>query len=333
MKRKMWLVTVALLLASLVLPLAGVAAEDSGRNHPIVRFEGVVTSRPSDTKIGEWVISGQSVMVVASTRFIEIKGPAVVNAKVVVIARRVNSGQLEAMLIHVIEPAVAVVKIQGFVTELGQDYLVVNGLRIMITAETDIAGELAVGALVKIEAEVTAFSYVAKRIEVLPVVRPRFVEFEGAIEAMDDTEWTVDGRRITVNERTVIIGTPDVGDWVEVRALVQSDNTLLALMIKVREEPEQEDWMGRIERLPRWGTIGQWVIGGRPVMVTWATEIVGTPQVGKTATVQAMRYRRQPPVAIRIEIVEPTPTATPTATPTETETPESTEALAPMTAP
>jgi len=123
----------------------------------------------------------------------------------------------------------------------------------------------------------------------------------------------------------------------------------LALMIKVREEPEQEDWMGRIERLPRWGTIGQWVIGGRPVMVTWATEIIGTPRVGKTATVQAIRYRGQPPVAIRIEIVEPTPTATPTATltptetpestetptatPTETETPESSETLAPMTTP
>jgi len=331
MKRKMWLVTVALLLVSLVFPLAGVAAEDNGRGHPIVRFEGVVTSRPENTKIGEWVISGQSVMVVASTQFIEVRGPAVVNAKVVVIARRLNNGQLQAILIRVTEPAIAVVKIKGFVTELGlnQEYLVVNELRILITAATEIEGELAVGALVKIEAEVTASSYVAKRIEVLPVVRPRFVEFEGAIEAMDDTEWTVDGRRITVNERTVIIGTPDVGDWVEVRALVQSDNTLLALMIKVREEPEQEDWMGRIERLPRWGTIGQWVIGGRPVMVTWATEIVGTPQVGKTATVQAMRYRRQPPVAIRIEIVEPTPTATPT----ETETPESTEALAPMTAP
>jgi hypothetical protein len=322
MKRRIWLVTAAVLLVSLVLPLAGAAA---GRGNtgarPIVKFEGIVRRRPADTNIGTWAISGQRVEVVGSTRFVENKGPAVVGAKVVVLARRLGTGQLEAIQIRVVEPAIVTVKIRGFVTRLGPDDLVVNGLTIGYTAETRIVGSLEVGAFVKIEAQMLPAGYVATTIQVVPTERPRVVEFEGTIERMGDTLWKVAGRLITVTEPTVIIGEPEIGKQAEVRARVQSDGTLLALWIKVKDEPEVEEWRGRIDRLPPQRK-GLWEVGGRTVHVTPHTEITGVPRVGKIARVKALRYPHRPLVAVEIEVLEPT--ASDALVPTETPEPAAT---------
>jgi hypothetical protein len=318
MKRKIRHVTAALLLMSLVLALAGgVLAQGNGTHRPTVRFEGIVNSRPVDTKSGTWEISGQVVVVVESTRIIENRGAAEEGAKVVVLANRLDTGELEAIQIRVVEPAVATVKIRGFVTELGLDSLVVNGLTIEYTAETVIEGELELGAFVKIEAQVLPTGYVATAIEVMPVARPRVVEFEGTIETMEDANETVEGnqwiiaeREVTVTDSTVIIGTPDEGKHAEVRALVQSDGELLALRIKVIEEPELVEWTGTIERLPP-RRQGFWVVGDRTVLVTPRTDIDGVPELGETAHVKALQYRGRPLFAVQIEIVEPTPTETP----------------------
>jgi hypothetical protein len=321
MKGKIWLVTVALLLASLVLPLAvGAAAQGNNGRRPMVKFEGIVESRPED-KMGTWVISGQEVEVVESTRFIENKGPADVGATVVVHARRLNSGGLEAISIRVVRPAVATVKIKGFVTELADDYLVVNGLTIQYTTETHIVGQLEVGVFVKVEAQVLPTGYVATKIEVLPLGRPRFVEFEGTIESMEDANETVEGNQwiigeheVTVTESTVIVGTPEVVKQAEVRALVQPDDTLLALRIKVIEEPEMVEWTGTIESLPkRWGF---WVVEGRAVLVRPQTVMIGdqVPEVGKTARVKALAFKRRPLFAIEIEVLELTPAESPEPT-------------------
>jgi hypothetical protein len=323
MKRKIWFVTVALLLVSLVLPLAvGVAGQGNNGRRPIVKFEGIVDSRPED-KIGTWVISGEQVEVMESTRFIENKGAADEGAKVVVHASPLNTGGFEAISIRVVEPAVATVKIKGFVTELADDYLVVNGLTIQYTTETHIVGHLEVGVFVKIEAQMLPTGYVATKIEVRPVERPRVVEFEGTIESMGDANDTVEGNQwiigehqVTVTESTVIVGTPEEGKQAEVRALVQPDDTLLALWIKVIEEPEVIEWTGTIERLPkRWGF---WVVEGRAVLVRPQTVMVGdqVPEVGKPAHVKALGFRRRPLFAIEIEVLELTPAETPELTET-----------------
>jgi len=322
MRRKICFVTVALLLVSLVLPLAvGVAAQGNNGRRPIVKFEGIVDSRPNPGKIGTWVISGQQVEVVESTRFTENNGAADEGAKVVVHASRLNGGEFEAISIRVVEPAVVTVKIKGFVTDLGEDYLIVNGLRIEWNEDTDISGQLEVGAFVKIEAQMLPTGYVAITIQVLPVGRPRFVEFEGTIESMGDANETVEGNQwiigkheVTVTESTVIIGTPEEGKQAEVRALVQPDDSLLALWIKVIEEPEVIELTGTIERLPkRWGF---WVVEGRAVLVRPQTVMVGdqVPEVGKTARVTAQAFRQRPLFAIEIEVLELTPAETPEPT-------------------
>ena len=242
------------LLAGIVLSLTyGVAMADNDRMPQVVKFEGLVESRPEGSNIGTWVISGQSVEVLEDTQLVEVKGSAEVDAYVVVIARRVFGGRLEAIVLRVQEPAVSTLKIKGFVSEVGADYVVVNGLRIEYGSETEIIGELAVGAFVKIEVQVLPGSYTAIAIEVTADTHRRVIEFEGVIEGIGDTAWVVAGREVMVNERTAITGKPEVGKWAKVRAMVQvqsdGSQSLLALRIKVKEEAEVVKWKGLIERL------------------------------------------------------------------------------------
>lgn len=313
MRKRVLFVTVVVLLASLVLPLAGIATAkgDNGRR-PIVKFEGTVEDAPDGDRLGEWTIDGRIVVVVESTRFVETKGPAEEGARVVVLARLTET-ELVAMQIRVVTPRPTVVRLRGFITELyeADEYLLVNGLRVDWNDDTVILGVLEEGAFVKITAIMSGSEYLATRIQVMPTV-PRFVEFEGPITAMDDTTWEVAGREITLNESTVIVGTPAVGRHAEVKALVQSDDSLLAVWIKVKEEPEEIIWSGPIERLPR-RLLGIWVVGERPVLVTRQTEISEDDrellEVGVCVAVGAVQFKSRPLTALKIEIVdcEPTP--------------------------
>jgi hypothetical protein len=88
----------------------------------------------------------------------------------------------------------------------------------------------------------------------------------------------------------------------EVRALEQSDGTLIALWIRIRVEPETTTWEGRIDRLP-WLPWGFWVVDGQSVMVTPATEVTGLePEVGLWAQVDAERRNSLPWHAVKIEV-------------------------------
>jgi hypothetical protein len=140
---------------------------------------------------------------------------------------------------------------------------------------------------------------------------PKYVEFEGEIKKIDDAEnkWLVDGREITITALTVIIGVPAEGKQAEVRALEQSDGALMALWIRIKEEPEVVTWKGRIDRLP-WMRWGFWIVDGRAVLVTPATEITGiTPAEGKHASVEAVRQGFLPLQATKILVEEPPSTS------------------------
>jgi hypothetical protein len=299
------------LLAALALTVTGtVAADEKTGLLPIVRFEGIVESRPADGVEGTWVISGQHVEVVARTRIVEREGPAEQGARVVVNATR-SKEQLTALQIRVVEPAQAMTRIKGIVSELvsedGRTYTVVNGLKVEHNDATEIDGQLEAGALVKIDALVSGSGLLATKIEVLgkPWI-PKIVEFEGTIESMEDSSWVVDGHEFTAGERTIIVGRAEVGKEAEVRALEQSDGSLLALWIRVKQELETESWEGRIDRLPwlSWG--GFWIVDDRAVLVTPLTESTGPePEVGMWAVVEAERRGKLPWHAVKIEVKEP----------------------------
>ena len=106
MRRARSLVAIGLLvvtcLASLVGPLA-VSAESKGGAR--IAFFGEVESCPADGGQGLWSIGGREVLVVESTRIMERWGEAEVGAFVLVGARVLADGSLEAALIHVQPPA------------------------------------------------------------------------------------------------------------------------------------------------------------------------------------------------------------------------------------
>ena len=276
---------------------------------PIMLWQGLVVSRPSDGKIGTWSIGERSVNVVERTRFNEGRGPAEVGARVAVIARRVpattpSAPELEAILIFVLEPAPnEPIIFRGRVSELGVDYLIVNQVRIHRDRSTRITGELMEGAIVKVEAvRLSTGGLHARSIEVLPDPNQNIVEFEGLIESIGHPEWVIGGRTVTVDRGTRIVGRPELGLKANVRALELADGRLVAVLIDVQNGPETVEWTGIIQHLPaETGAVptylGRWMVAGRVVMVDAQTEIVGRPRIGLPAHVVAIAYPQRQPVA------------------------------------
>ncbi|MBC7262594.1 MAG: hypothetical protein H5T63_11360, partial [Chloroflexi bacterium] len=220
---------------------------------------------------------------------------------------------LEAIWMRVL-PAAEVARpitIRGWVTELESNYLVVNRLKILYDDSTEISGKLALGVLVNVVAVRTSDGLKALKIEVLGW-SVRVVEFEGVIEYIGQPAWIIGGQKVKVTRQTTIIGQPKVGLTAKVRAIRQPDGLLLALLIQVQNGSEFVEWTGVIERLPRGvnsrtpNYLGLWVVGGREVWVTSETEIVGTPQIGRQAQVQAVFSPHPRLVARKITVLSTT---------------------------
>ena len=58
------------------------------------------------------------------------------------------------------------------------------------------------------------------------------VRLDGIVQSISSNAWIVEGQTILVDENTLIENNPQPGDLVEVRAVLQSNGTLLALRIK-----------------------------------------------------------------------------------------------------
>jgi hypothetical protein len=280
---------------------AGGSPADGVRPERLLRFRGVIERRPQDP-VGMWAISGRQIEVVEDTRIDETHGPAEVGAHVLVLAWRpattdASSAVLRARLIQVLKtPDEKPVTIRGKVTALETTYVEVDETRILYDRSTEIVGHLEVGAYVKVRAVRTDEGLKALTIHVLPS-DDTIVEFEGLIERIGHPDWVIGGRRVTVARQTEIIGRPEVGLWAKVRAEQSPSGKLLALRIVVENaEPVEVEWTGIIERLPPSVAVrpphchGQWIVGGRAVMITSLTRVEGTPRIGLTAHVVAVQY-------------------------------------------
>ncbi len=307
----------------------GLSSDTSAAESMLVRIQGIVESRPEGTQVGIWVVAGQAVRVAESTRIDETHGSALVGASVVVLAKPLNAAYVaetayEAVSICVLPTTDAVnrvIVIRGRISELETTYLVVNDLKVFYDRSTQINGHLVVGAYVEIRAARMPWGLKALAIKVRPP-EDRIVEFEGAIERISHPEWVVAGRRVKVTRETTIVGRPEVGLNAKVRARVESNGELLALLIVVTNDwPVVIEWTGPIERLPPQPSTlpeswqGLWVVGGRAVMVTGETEIRGRPRVGLTAHVKALRYPWRPLMAKRITVLSVAPVEPLGATP------------------
>ncbi len=139
---------------------------------------------------------------------------------------------------------------------------------------------------------------------VTPTPLPRPVTFVGAIEVKHPTWWQVDGRRVEITDETLIdesLGPAVVGAVVEVTGMLQPNQSVVAMLVRVQRVTVETDFLTDVIR-EMGGSA--WLIGNRWVVVTGSTVIVGDPAVGKVARVSLERFPSGPWTATRIEIEE-----------------------------
>src|SRR5215510_9797989 len=186
---------------------------------------------------------------------------------------------------EIIGPIISLPSTEGFIGQWQ-----VGRSKVNVTAETKIdqsRGRVAIGAIVEVEGiKQNDGSINATEIEVKfapPNGLP--IKFSGKIEELPSTtgragDWKVGGKIIHVTAMTRIDedrGQIAVGVFVEIEGLLQNDGSINALRIEVKPDGGSGipvKFLGLVEKLPDTNTrVGDWVVSGRVVRVTAATEI------------------------------------------------------------
>ncbi len=160
------------------------------------------------------------------------------------------------------------VRTRGYIQSIGTDSLVVNNRVFWVNENTRVKSEhhmhigfsdLKVGDYVEIEAIVLDDGrYLAREIELQQDPGDMEIEVEGFITALGRDSLVVEGITFFVDPNTMIQGehhTPlsfsdlQVGDYVEVKGVLQPDSTLLATRIKVKNRMKMFEIKGFIEAI------------------------------------------------------------------------------------
>ena len=125
-----------------------------------------------------------------------------------------------------------------------------------------------------------------------PTSRPIKLQVEGAVSRIDQDSWEVGGQTVLISASTTIDkrgGNAEVGAWARVTAVRREDGALMALEIVIERgasrPPELYEFQGIIEAF----TDAKWTISGTVVRITADTVINGAPQIGRAASVRALR--------------------------------------------
>jgi hypothetical protein len=214
------------------------------------------------------------------------------------------------------------VRFKGTIDAMSAQTWTVDGQTVRIDANTRVdesAGQATVGGIATVLAvrqEDGGLLAVEIQVEPPPPTPEQPFEFQGLIESWGATQWVVSGHILIVNAETVIQGSPQKGLLAEVKALRQSDGSLLAKSIIVQLPTEEVQFEGVIQAI----SAGQWVVEGVTVRIDAQTQIGGTPAVGAVAEVQGLLLPDGAVLGRRI-VVQPqvgAPTTAPEPTPTET---------------
>lgn len=142
------------------------------------------------------------------------------------------------------------IKIEGTVDNITGNRITIEGMTVFTDNKTLIKGTITPGALVEIKARTQDDgSLLAFKIEVEDeneTSHGKHIKIEGTAANVTGTNLVVDGKTIEINDATKIKGSLANGAAVEVKAIKQSDGSLLAVKIKVdkakgRENKGKED--------------------------------------------------------------------------------------------
>jgi hypothetical protein len=174
---------------------------------------------------------------------------------------------------------------KGTVSAINDNTWTIDGRAILVDDTTAFIGDPGVGDFVEVRFHLDAGgNAVADRIQKEDAIDDE-LEFRGIVEAIGEKSWTISGRVVAVDSATEIIGNPQIGDEVEVRADRAADGSLKATKIHKEdaEEADEREFTGTVE------AIGDtsWTIGQTVVLVNASTEIEGNPGVGDLVEVRA----------------------------------------------
>lgn len=194
--------------------------------------------------------------------------------------------------------------LQGAITKVGDDrrYVLVLGVRVEIDDRTAFSGsgnsgmvrsarELRAGMTVRVALVPTSSGQLRAgeiRVAAGGTTEPgEDRELKGTVTSIEGSTWTVDAKPFVVNDQTVFIGDPGIGDFVEVKFHLDGAGTAVAERIALEDGiPGIEiEFRGIVE------AIGDtsWTISGQVVGVDASTVILGNPGVGDNVEVEARR--------------------------------------------
>jgi hypothetical protein len=302
-------------------------------------FAGTITSLPNTAGfVGDWVVGGRTVHVNTSTLIDSEEGNPAVGRRVEVEGVLHPDGSVTATEIEVDDDADdlddfqfrgRVETLPGTTNFVGD--WVVAGRTVHVTPDTFIqtkpGGPVAVGVPVKVIGTVLPDgSILARKVQTEKKDHVNFFEFEGTVQSLPSTpgligDWVIEGRTVHVTAATRL-DTEDcpfaAGSEVEVKGVVRTDGSIDAVKIECEDGDDDFEFTGIVTTLPNTpGFVGDWVVDGRTVHVTSATEIDtedGLLSVGALVKVEGTRRADGSVDAEEIEVersatdVRPVPT-------------------------
>ncbi|RME43171.1 MAG: hypothetical protein D6791_16100 [Chloroflexi bacterium] len=315
-----------------------------GDDHGYMKFYGTIESLP-DTPgwIGDWIVSGRTVHVTSATQIEQEHGPVAMYAFVEVKGPQQADGSVNATKIEVKIGAGSGGNGRSYTQFYGTiDSMPANGLTgdwsvggrtVHVDAATRIEqehGPVAVGVYVEVKGWLEADDSVsAVKIEVKEgqssgsggsgggSIVGTYTKFYGTVDNYPDGLvglWSVSGQSVEVTPTTWIDqehGPVTQGAYVEVEGWVQTDGTVTATKIEVKDSPgnygdgSHTKFYGTVEQLPADGLVGTWWVSGRAVQVdssTWINQEHGTVMVGAYIEVEGMPQTDGSIIATKIEV-------------------------------
>lgn len=138
------------------------------------------------------------------------------------------------------------IKMEGTVDNITGNRITINGQAVFTDNKTLIKGTLARGAVVEVKARLqNDGSLLAFKIEVEDeddeTYHGKYIKIEGTTANLTSTSLVVNGKTIKINDTTKIKGSLAIGATAEVKAITQSDGSLLAVKIKVDDAKEEDE--------------------------------------------------------------------------------------------
>lgn len=228
----------------------------------------------------------------------------------VVIATVDDDGELHAENVSLQPPSGGVgytIEFRCLIQEIDPRYWIVCNRVVLITENTTIQGRPEIGSLAEVKGiRMAGDAVLARSIRVVVASAYAEVEFEGAIESVADTVWTVNGITVTLSAVTVIRGVPEMGRAAEVKGALQPDGSVLAQVITVKgaESTTQVDIEGLVEQIEA----TSWLVAGTRVAIgtnTFIDDSRAPAEVGMWAQIRALRRQDGSLLALRIRLSRP----------------------------